>query len=179
MISKVEQLSIIEGNYWTMQFKNPDVLLGFSGMGREILAQLQDPIDIFCAAVGSGGMVLGVSNELKKTRKETRIVVLEPESAPLITKGVKGAHKVDGIGVGFIPPFVEELKYDEARTVDEKEARIMAKRLAKEEGVFAGTSTGMNVVGAIEQGMKLGSGGTVVTVACDSGMKYLSSGLFD
>ncbi len=108
-----------------------------------------------------------------------KLIALEPASSPLLSKGIKGTHKVDGISVGFVPPLLDQIKYTEAIAVDETEARAMAKQLVQKEGILAGTSTGLNVVAAIELGKKLGPGHTVVTVACDSGMKYMSSGLFD
>lgn len=179
MKSRANEISEVEGAYCAQQFENRDAIEGYRKMGKEILSQLNEPIDVFCGAVGTAGMVSGVSQELKQASSGTRIVVLEPAAAPLISQGVKGSHKVEGIGVGFVPPFLKEALYDEVRTVEETEARRMAKRLASEEGVFAGTSSGLNVAAAIELGVELGPGHTVVTVACDSGMKYMSSGLFD
>jgi cysteine synthase len=122
---------------------------------------------------------MGVSVAIKKTYPETKVVVLEPASAPLLSKGLKGNHRIEGIGVGFVPPLLDRTHYAEVKTVEEIDARKMAKLLVEKEGVFAGTSTGMNVAAAIEIGKKLGPGHTVVTVACDSGMKYISGGLFD
>ena len=179
MKSRANEISEVEGAYCAQQFENRDAIEGYRKMGKEILSQLNEPIDVFCGAVGTAGMVSGVSQELKQASSGTRIVVLEPAAAPLISQGVKGSHKVEGIGVGFVPPFLKEALYDEVRTVEETEACRMAKRLASEEGVFAGTSSGLNVAAAIELGVELGPGHTVVTVACDSGMKYMSSGLFD
>ncbi len=179
MIKRTQEIGLQPGTYLTRQFENPDVIDGYQAMGREILQQLNAPISAFCGAVGSGGMVAGVSKILKAKRDDTRIIILEPASAPLISKGIKGTHKIDGIGVGFVPPFLNSGSYDEVRTIEEPEARNMVKLLAAEEGIFAGTSTGMNIAAVIEIGRELGPGHTVVTVACDSGMKYLSSGLFD
>lgn len=179
MKSRANEVSELEGAYCAQQFENRDAIEGYRKMGKEILSQLEKSIDAFCGAVGTAGMVSGVSQELKQANSGTRIVVLEPAAAPLISQGVKGSHKVEGIGVGFVPPFLKEALYDEVRTVEEAEARRMVKRLASEEGIFAGTSSGLNVAAAIELGMELGPGRTIVTVACDSGMKYMSSGLFD
>ncbi len=178
MMARAEEISS-NGAYLTRQFTNPDALDGYRAMGKEILQQINQPIDVFCAAVGTAGMAAGVGQELKAANAATRIVVLEPASAPLISKGIKGTHKVEGIGVGFIPPFLTETNYNEVMAIEETEARAMAKRLASEEGIFAGISSGMNVCAAIQLGMQSGLGHVIVTVACDSGMKYLSSGLFD
>lgn len=125
-------------------------------------------------------MISGVSRALKNADFNTRIVVLEPASPPVISGGVKGSHKVEGIGSGFIPPLLK-LKttlYDEVRPIEEHEARAMARLLAAKEGIFAGTSSGLNVCAALQIAKELGPDHNVVTVAFDSGMKYLSGGLF-
>ncbi len=179
MMSRAEVLSKEPGVYWTNQFKNTDALEGYRALGKEIIRQLSKPIDIFCAAVGTAGMIMGVSEALKSANTQTKTVGLEPASAPLLTLGIKGSHKIEGVAVGFIPPLLNKKFYDEALAIDEVKARIMAKRLVTEEGIFAGTSTGLNVAAAIELGKKLGTGHTIVTIACDSGMKYLAGGLFD
>ena len=179
MIARAETLSSQPGTYWTNQFKNKDAFEGYKPIGTEIVNQLTRPVDVFCAAVGTAGMAIGVAMELKKHDAKTKVILLEPASAPLLSAGTKGSHKVEGIGVGMIPPLLDKAYYDSVRTVEEKDAREMAKLLVSNEGIFAGTSTGMNVAAAIEIGKQLSAGHTVVTVACDSGMKYISGGLFD
>ncbi|MDO1451493.1 cysteine synthase family protein [Rhodocytophaga aerolata] len=179
MIRRAEQIGQQGDAYWTKQFTNADALEGCRKVGKEILQQLNRPIDIFCGAVGTAGMLTGVSMELKQANAATQIIALEPASASLLSKGIKGNHTIEGIGVGFVPPLLKKQYYDQVRTVEEAHAREMCKHLAAEEGIFAGTSTGLNVVAAIEVGKELGPSGTVVTIACDSGMKYLASGLFD
>jgi cysteine synthase len=167
-----------EGAFWTDQFNNHELPTGYRKIGEELLSQIDGPIDAFCAAVGTAGMLVGTAQALREARPETRIVALEPASAPLISEGRKGTHHVEGVGVGFLPPALTADTYDEARAIDETEARAMVKRLAREEGVFAGTSTGLNVVGAIQVGRQLGPGHIVVTIAVDSGLKYLTTDLF-
>lgn len=179
MIERVRQLSQQEGVYWTRQFENEDGVAGYRRMGEEILQQIDSPIDVFCAGVGTAGMLAGVSSVLKEHNERTRVTALEPASAALLSQGVKGSHKVDGVGVGFVPPLLAKARYDDVRAVEEADARQMAKRLAMQEGIFAGTSSGMNVAAALQIGQELGPGHVVVTVACDSGLKYLSGGLFD
>jgi cysteine synthase len=179
MISRAEVLSKEPGMYWANQFKNADALQGYRTLGKEIIKQISKPIDIFCAAVGTAGMIMGVSEALKSANPKTKTIGLEPASAPLLTTGMKGSHKVEGVAVGFIPPLLDKRFYDDALAVEETDARIMAKRLVTEEGIFAGTSSGLNVAAAIIIGKKLGVGHTVVTIACDSGLKYLAGGLFD
>ncbi|UPK96163.1 hypothetical protein LCI18_007098 [Fusarium solani-melongenae] len=161
MREKAKGFSKDEGVFWVDQFSNTDVLVGYQTLGHELVQQFPDGIDAFCGAVGGGGMVMGVSKILKEKYPHTRIVVLEPESAPVITKGQGGNHSVEGIGIGFA------------------EAHEMCRRLAKEEGILVGTSTGLNVVAALELAKQLGPGKTLVTVACDTGLKYMNGGLFE
>jgi cysteine synthase len=119
-----------------------------------------------------------VAQALDEAGSGARVVALEPASAAVISTGRPGAHHVEGVGVGFVPPLLTPGSYDEARGIDETEARQMARRLAREEGIFAGVSTGMNVVGALQLAREFGAGHTVATVACDSGLKYLNGNLF-
>ncbi len=179
MIERAKELAAEESAYATDQFNNVDSLLGYAAIGRELLEQLDTPIDAFCGAVGTAGMVMGVASILRRARPETRVVVFEPSSSAVISTGRAGTHRVEGIGVGFVPPLLDEALFDEARAVAEAEGREMARRLAKEEGIFAGTSSGLNVAGALQLARKLGAGRTVVTVTCDSGLKYLSGDLYD
>ncbi|RSL72198.1 hypothetical protein CEP53_001187 [Fusarium sp. AF-6] len=178
MREKAKEFSKEDGVFWVDQFSNADVLVGYQTLGHELVQQFPDGIDAFCGAVGGGGMVMGVSKILKKKYPQTRIVVLEPESAPMITKGHGGSHSVEGIGIGFMPPLLDKNLYDEAKGIPEAEAREMCRRLAKEEGILVGTSSGLNVMAALELAKQLGPGKTVVTVACDTGLKYMNSGLF-
>lgn len=178
MIAKAEELNASSDTYWTNQLHNADSLVGYRGIGRELLAQVDRPIDAFCGAVGTGGMIMGVASELRAANPDTMIVALEPATSPAISKGYNGPHTVDGTGIGFVPPLVETAVLTEARGIDESEARAMARRLATEEGIFAGTSSGLNVVGAMQLARELGPGKTVVTVACDFGLKYLAGDLY-
>lgn len=178
----VEQASIYAaepGTYWTDQLNNADSLVGYRQIGNELLEQLDRPIDVFCAAVGTAGLGMGVAEALAEGGSHARVVIFEPASTPFITAGSSGPHRVEGIGIGFRPPLLDENRYDEARAIDESEARAMARRLAEEEGLLAGTSTGLNVAGAVAIAQELGAGHTVVTVAVDTGLKYLAGDLFD
>ena len=166
------------GTYATDQLSNRDALVGYGTIGEELLAQVDRPIDAFCGAVGVGGMLLGVAKALRAGGSAARIVALEPAGSPVLTTGRPGAHHGEGTGVGFVPPLLKEGGYDEARAIDEEEARAMARRLAREEGIFAGVSSGLNVVGALALARELGPGKTVATVAVDSGLKYLAGDLF-
>jgi cysteine synthase len=164
--------------FWTDQFHNEDALRGYMGIGRELLEQTGGRIDAFCGAVGTGGMLRGVARALRDAGSRARIVALEPSSSPALTEGRGGAHRVEGIGTGRVPPHMADHPYDEARTVDEADARAMAKRLAREEGLFVGTSSGLNIAAAVQLAHELGSGKTVATVAVDTGLKYLAGDLF-
>ena len=178
MRAEVERMREEPGTFWTDQFHNEDAILGYMGIGRELVEQTGGVLHAFCGAVGTAGMLTGVSRALKAGGCHARIVALEPVSAPMLTEGYGGTHRVEGIAPGFVPPHLTAGVYDEARAVDEAEARAMARRLAKEEGIFAGTSTGLNVVAALELARELGSGKVVATVAVDSGLKYLTGDLF-
>jgi len=170
---------LAEGNtYWTDQFNNQDAIQGYMGIGRELVEQTGGTLHAFCGAVGTAGMLAGVSRALKAGGCDARIVALEPESAPMLTKGHGGTHRVEGIAPGFVPPHLTANVYDEARVVDETEGRAMARRLAREEGIFAGTSTGLNVAAAIALARELSPGKVVATVAVDTGLKYLAGDLF-
>jgi cysteine synthase len=122
-------------------------------------------------------MLRGVAQALRAAGRPTRVVALEPASSPVISGGVPGTHHVEGIGAGFVPPLLRHEDYDEVRGIDEGQAREVARRLAREEGIFAGTSTGLNMRAALDIARELGPGKTVVTVAVDSGLKYLAGDL--
>lgn len=164
--------------FWTDQLNNSDALAGYRGIGTELLEQFESGFDIFCAAVGTAGLTMGVSAALHDGDSAAKVVIFEPASTPIISKGEAGTHHVEGIGIGMVPPLLDSRRYDEVRAIDEADGRYMARRLASEEGLLAGTSTGLNVYGAIELARELGSGHTVVTVAVDTGLKYLAGDLF-
>jgi cysteine synthase A len=175
--ARIAVLSAEPGTFWTDQFHNTDALTGYGQIGSELLQQLGS-IDAFCGGVGSAGMLVGVSRALKAGGCGARIIALEPATSPMLTAGHGGPHRVEGIAPGFVPPHLTAADYDEARAIDEEAARVMARRLAKEEGVFAGVSTGLNVLAALELARELGPGRRVATVAVDTGLKYLAGDLF-
>jgi cysteine synthase A len=165
--------------YWTNQMYNTDSIKGYANIGREVLQQVDGPVHAFCGGVGTAGMLMGVSQAFREAQSSARIIALEPASSAMISTGVAGTHHVEGIGIGFIPPLLNKDAYDEARGIDEAEARMLARQLAKDEGIFAGVSTGLNVVGALQIARELGSGHTVLTVAVDTGLKYLAGDLYE
>jgi cysteine synthase A len=175
--ARIATLAAEPGTFYTDQFNNQDALDGYRQIGSELLEQL-GTIDVFCGAVGTAGMLVGVSHALKAGGSRARIVALEPAGSPALTKGQGGAHRVEGTAIGCVPPHLHKTDYDEARAIDEAEARRMARRLAREEGIFAGTSSALNVVAALTIAAELGPGHRVATVAVDTGLKYLAGDLF-
>lgn len=178
MIAKARELGAEPGVYATDQLSNRDALVGYAGIGRELLAQVDGPIDVFCGAVGVGGMLLGVAQALREGGSAARIVALEPAGSPLLSTGRAGSHHVEGTGIGIVPPLLTPGSFDEIRAINEDVARETSRRLAREEGIFAGTSSGMNVAAALMLARELGPGKTVATVAVDTGLKYLAGDLY-
>ena len=178
MIEAARRLAEADDVYWTDQLNNADTLDGYEQIGRELLAQVDAPIDAFCGGVGTGGMMLGTARALRSAGRPARIVVLEPAESPIISGGAAGSHHVEGTSIGIVPPLLTAGSYDEVRTIVERDARETARRLTREEGIFAGTSTGLNVRAALELARELGPGHTVATVAVDSGLKYLAGDLY-
>jgi len=164
--------------FWTDQFNNADALDGYALIGEELMAQTEGTLHAFCGAVGTGGMLSGVARALRHAGSQARIVALEPASSPAMTEGRGGPHRVEGIGTGRIPPHMAHHPHDEARAIREEDARAMAQRLAREEGLLVGTSSALNIVAAIDLARELGPGKVVATVAVDTGLKYLSGDLF-
>jgi cysteine synthase A len=175
--ARIAELTLDRQTFWTDQFNNADALDGYAGIGRELIDQI-GRVDAFVGAVGTAGMLVGVANALRQTGSATRIVALEPSTSPFLTTGTGGPHRVEGTAAGFRPPHLVEGSYDEARAIDENEARAMARRAARDEGVLAGTSTGLNLVGALQLARELGPGKVVATVAVDTGLKYLAGDLY-
>jgi cysteine synthase len=176
-----EQIAILASEpntFWTDQFHNEDAVEGYMGIGRELLEQTGGKLDAFCGAVGTGGMLRGVSRALKEAGSRARIIALEPASSPALTEGRGGAHGIEGIGTGRIPPHMADRPYDEARAIDEADGRAMAKQLAREEGLLVGTSSGLNIAAALQVARELGPAKTVATVVVDTGLKYLAGDLF-
>jgi cysteine synthase len=178
MISRAEEKAKQPDTFYTDQFHNADAVKGYMGIGRELVEQTGGALTAFCGAVGTAGMLVGVSRALKAGGCMARIVALEPASSPVLSTGKGGPHRVEGIAAGFKPPHLQPGDYDEVRTVEEDAARKMARRLAVEEGIFAGTSSGLNVAAALQLAEELGPGSTVATVAVDTGFKYLAGDLY-
>lgn len=163
------------------QFENPDnPAVHYEKTAQEILRQLDGmSIDGFCSGYGSGGTITGVGRALRENNPDVRIMILEVENAPALLGGPIGAHFQQGIGDGFVPPNLDTTLYDEILVVSDEQALSTARRLAAEEGILAGISTGTNVFGALQLAKKLGKGKNVVCIAPDTGERYCSTLLFD
>jgi cysteine synthase A len=175
---EIARLAAEPETFWTDQFHNDDALDGYAQIGHELLEQTGGALDVYCGAVGTGGMLAGVTRALRAGNSRARIVALEPASSPAMTEGRGGPHRVEGIATGRIVPHMTGRPYDEARAIDEADARAMAHRLAREEGLLVGTSSALNIAAAIRLAEELGRGRTVATVAVDTGLKYLAGDLF-
>lgn len=178
MRQRAHEIADRPGHYYADQFGSPDVRSGYVPMGQEIATSLGDGVDIFCAGVGTGAAMMGTLDGLRQQGHHPAVVALEPEQSPLLTTGKSGAHKVEGIAVFPAPPFLDRSVLKEVRTVDQDRAFEMCRRLAREEGIFGGGSTGLNVCAAIDLAVELGRGKRVVTLGCDSGAKYLGGHIY-
>ena len=174
----IEAAGIVAGKtgaYWTDQMKNKDQMAAYHKMAEEIWEQTNGRIDGFVQSVGTAASIRGIAEGLREHRKDLRIVAVEPGESPVLSGGPPGAHKIDGIGAGFVVPLWQKDLADQIELVSTEEATAMAFQLAREEGLFAGTSTGANVIAALRLAEELGPDATVVTIMCDTGMKYLKT----
>lgn len=178
MRGRAEELAARPGTFWTNQFHNEDALAGYETIGHELVDQLGESLTAYCGAVGTAGMLMGVGRALRRALPAIRIVAFEPDGSPVLSTGRSGAHRVEGIGTGTVPPKFDRSAVSEVRAVSERDARALVHRLAAEEGIFGGTSSALNVLGAIGVARDLGPGGRVVTVIVDSGLKYLAGDLY-
>jgi cysteine synthase A len=174
MIEAARGIAAETGAYWTNQLSNPDQIAGYHPMGEEIWRQTGSQVDAYVQSVGSSGSLQGAAQVLRRRNPRLRVIAVEPAESAVLSGGPSGAHKIDGIGAGFVVPLWDPSVPDHIERVSTDDARAMARRLAREEGIFAGTSTGANVVAALRVAEALPSGSTLVTIMCDTGMKYLS-----
>lgn len=179
-IKKVEEIARKNPKIWVAdQFANIDnVVAHRETTAREILAQTGGKVDAFVAGVGTGGTIIGVAELLKKKIPNVRIVAVEPAECAVLSGGKKGPHRIEGIGDGFVPKILRLDLIDEVIAVPDEEAIKMSRRLAREEGIFAGISSGANVSAALRVAGRLGEGKAVVTVLPDSGQRYFSTDLY-
>jgi cysteine synthase A len=174
MIEAAREIAEAPGSFWTDQLRNDDQLACYQAMAEEIWEHAEGRVDAFVQIVGSAASFRGNAEELRRRNPRLRAVAVEPAESAVLSGGPSGAHKIDGVGAGFVVPLWRAEVADAIETVSTDEAAAMTARLAREEGLFAGTSTGANVVAALRTAEALPAGATVVTVMCDTGMKYLS-----
>jgi len=178
MIEKARALSEQPGHWWCDQINNGEAETGYYPLGEEIWDQTGGKVDAFVKSVGSAHCLHGVTKALWKHNPKIHVAAIEPAESAVLSGGAPGGHEIEGIGVGFVPSLWEPRLVNEIMGVSTAEASDMARRLAREEALFAGTSSGANVVGALRVAQRLGSGATVVTILVDSGLRYLSTGLY-
>lgn len=177
MRSRVEELAGEPDTFWTDQFTNSDNAAGYRPLGTEILDQLGE-VDAFVMGVGTGGCFSGVAEVLKDQNPEVHCVAVEPENSRNLSGGPLGGHRLEGIGVGFVPVAARMDLCDEIVAVSDDDAFDTARSLARSAGVFAGSTSGANVAAARRVAQRLGPGRRVVTVLCDTGLKYLAGDLY-
>lgn len=178
MIEAARQLSRAPHTYWTDQLNNYDSIAGYYRLGEEIWSQMNGEVDAFVHCVGTAASSRGVATVLKGHKHDIRIVAVEPAESSVLLGGEAGPHKIEGVGIGYTPPLWDASLVDDILPVKTEDAKEMARRLAREEAIFAGTSSGANVIAAIQVAERLGPGARVVTLMVDSGLKYLNTDVY-
>ena len=178
MIETARRLSREPHTYWSDQLNNHDSILGYYQLGEEIWSQTNGEIDAFVHCVGTAASSRGVATVLKRYKPDVKIVAVEPAESSVLLGGQAGPHKIEGVGIGYTPPLWEPTLVDDILPVKTDDAKEMARRLAREEALFAGTSSGANVVAAIQVAERLGPAAKVVTLMADSGLMYLSTDVY-
>jgi cysteine synthase A len=179
LIERARELSKAPNTYWTDQFNNTDNRNAYHKMAKEVIDVLGNNIDEFIMGVGTGGCFSGNSEVLKKEIPNVRCIAIEPENVRALSGGdISGSHRLEGIGSGFVPSICRLDLADEIMQVSDGDAYDTARKLAKNEGIFGGITSGANVWAAIQRAKALGKGKRIVTVIVDSGLKYLSGDLY-
>jgi cysteine synthase A len=178
MIDTAREVSRAPGHWWFDQLNNPDAAKGYHQMSEEIWSQAGGNVQAFVQSVGSAHSLNGVSEILRRHDPALHVAAAEPAESAVLSGKPKGAHRIEGIGIGFVPPQWRPADVDEIVSATTEEAAHMCRRLAREEGIFAGTSTGLNVIAALRVAGRLGPEATVVTVMIDSGLRSLSTDVY-
>jgi cysteine synthase len=178
MVETARRLSQEPHTYWTDQLTNHDSIAGYFPLGEEIWSQTGGKVDAFVHSVGTAASSRGVATALKRHNPGVQLVCVEPAESAVLSGGQAGPHKIEGVGIGYLPPLWEPSLVDAIESVATADAKAMARRLAQEEALFTGTSSGANVIAALRVAERLGPGKTVVTLMADSGLKYLSTDVF-
>lgn len=178
MVEAAKGIAEESGGFWTNQLANTDQIPAYHRMGDEIWEQTGGELDAFVAMTGTAACSRGNSEALHRHNAAIYCVAVEPAESPVFSAGRTGAHKIEGTGAGFVVPLWDETQVDEISTVSTEDAIATCRKLAALEGIFGGTSSGGNVATAIRLGMKLGPDATIVTIMCDSGVKYLTTAVY-
>jgi cysteine synthase A len=178
MIKAAEEISRAPHTYWTDQLNNVDSISGYYSLAEEIWAQTNGEVSAFVQCVGTSASSRGVATVLKRYKANIKIIVVEPAESAVLLGGQAGPHKIEGVGIGYTPPLWDPSLVDDIIAVKTADAKDMARRLAREEALFAGTSSGANVLAAIQIAQQLGPDSKVVTLMVDSGLKYLSTDVY-
>ncbi len=178
MIEAARELSAQPNTYWTDQLRNYDSIAGYQSLGEEIWSQTEGRVDAFVHSVGTAASIRGVGTVLKRHNPNVKIVAVEPGESAVLGGGKAGPHKIEGVGIGYTPPLWDPALIDQVVPVPTDDAKEMTRRLAREEALFAGTSSGANVIAAIQIGQRMGPEASVVTLMADSGLKYLSTDVY-
>jgi cysteine synthase A len=177
MIAKAAEIAQRPGHWYADQLNNRDAITGYHALGEEIWEQTNGAVDAFVHMVGTAHSIHGATAALRKHNR-VHVSAVEPAESAVLSGKPTGSHKIEGTGIGFIPPLWEPEAVDEILTVSTADAQAMARRLAREEGIFGGTSSGANVVAALRVAERIGRSATVVTLIVDSGLRYLSTELY-
>ena len=178
MRARAAEIAAEIGAYQTDQFNNRDMVTGYESLGEELVEQLDGRLDAFCTYVGTGGCFVGTTRALRRSLPNVLRVAIEPADSAVLSGRPAGTHRIEGVGAGFIPPLLTPDLYDEVVTVSTEAAIAMARRAAREEGIWGGPSTGANLTIALDLARRLGEGARVATVQVDSGLKYLSGEVY-
>jgi cysteine synthase A len=178
LVSTTEEITRETGAFWTDQFHNPAQVEGYRALGEEIWEQTGGHVDAFVQVVGTCGSFRGVTATLRGFNSALYAVAVEPAESPVLSGGVPGPHRIEGVGIGQVPHLWEDHLADAIEQVSTAEAEETARLLARQEGIFVGTSSGANLAAALRVAQRLGPKATVATIMVDTGLKYLSTDLF-
>ena len=177
MMAKAEELSRRPGHWFCDQLNNRDGEAGYNPLGEEMWTQA-GRIDAFVQTVGSAHSLNGTAAVLRRHNPRVHVAAAEPAESAVLSGKPPGSHRIEGIGIGFLPPLWKPDAVDEIIPVSTDDANAMARRLAREEALFAGTSTGANIVAALQIARRLGPGAIVGAIIIDSGLRYVSTDMF-
>jgi cysteine synthase A len=178
MIAQAEELRRLPGHWYCDQLNNRDGEAGYHPLGEELWEQSGGRLDAFVQAVGTAHALHGTAHALRRHNPRLHVTAVEPAESAVLSGRASGSHHIEGIGIGFLPPLWRRDEVDGIEAVATDDAEAMARRLAQQEAVFAGTSSGANVVAALRVAARLGADATVGTIIVDSGLRYLSTDVF-